>query len=84
MAGRDQAAYPDVSVICGQIDLDPDDKSGHTVLNPRLIVEVLSESTEAYDRGDKFAAYRAINSHISRTARSIPTMTARAMMLCPM
>jgi Uma2 family endonuclease len=58
IAGRQQTAYPDVSVICGNIEYDPDDPAGHTVLNPRVIVEVLSDSTEAYDRGDKFAAYR--------------------------
>jgi Uma2 family endonuclease len=62
IAGRNQSVYPDVSVICGQIDYDPDDKAGHTVHNPRVIVEVLSASTEAYDRGDKFAAYRQIPS----------------------
>jgi Uma2 family endonuclease len=60
--GQQRTAYPDVSVICGPIQYDPDDKAGHTVLNPRLIVEILSPSTEAYDRGDKFAAYRDIPS----------------------
>lgn len=62
ITGRSRTAYPDVAVICGKIDHDPDDKAGHTVLNPRLIVEVLSPSTEAYDRGDKFAAYRSVPS----------------------
>ncbi len=60
ITGRSRTAYPDVTVICGKIEHDPDDKAGHTVLNPRLIVEVLSPSTEAYDRGDKFAAYREV------------------------
>jgi Uma2 family endonuclease len=62
VTGQRRAAYPDVTVICGKIEYDPDDKAGHTVLNPRLIVEVLSPSTEAYDRGDKFAAYREVPS----------------------
>jgi Uma2 family endonuclease len=55
---QQRSMYPDASVICGPIEYDPDDKAEHTVLNPRVIVEVLSPSTEAYDRGEKFAAYR--------------------------
>jgi len=47
--------YPDVSVVCGHLELDPDDTKGHTVTNPRLVVEVLSPSTEEYDRGEKLA-----------------------------
>lgn len=62
MTGRERTAYPDVSIICGPIQYDPDDKAKHTVLNPRVIVELLSETTEAYDRGDKFAAYRDVPS----------------------
>lgn len=52
--------YPDVVVICG----DPRfaDREADTVLNPTLIIEVLSPSTEAYDRGFKFAQYRALES----------------------
>src|SRR5216117_1450326 len=52
--------YPDVTVICGPRTLDPDDAQGETVTNPKLIVEVLSPSSEAYDRGDKFARYRVL------------------------
>ena len=52
--------YPDVSVAC---DNPRFEKSVlETLLNPKLIVEVLSESTEAYDRGDKFTQYRSIES----------------------
>src|SRR5438046_313284 len=40
VTGQDRSVYPDVSVICGQVQLDPDDKAGHTALNPRVIVEV--------------------------------------------
>ncbi len=39
--------YPDVLVVCGEPEMEDDD----ILLNPRLIVEVLSPSTEAYDRG---------------------------------
>jgi Uma2 family endonuclease len=51
--------YPDVVVVC-----DPQFLDGHfdVVLNPVLLVEVLSPSTEAYDRGRKFKHYRAIES----------------------
>jgi Uma2 family endonuclease len=50
--------YPDVSVICGQPEFDPDDK--HALLNPVVLVEVTSPSTEDYDRGDKLAHYKRI------------------------
>ena len=52
--------YPDVTVICGQPRFSEGRKD--TLLNPNLIVEVLSPSTEAYDRGEKFAHYRQIES----------------------
>jgi Uma2 family endonuclease len=51
--------YADV-VVCGTLETDPEDQ--HTVTNPILVVEVLSDSTEAYDRGKKFAQYRRIPS----------------------
>jgi Uma2 family endonuclease len=56
------ATYPDVTVICGKLELDPADPKEHTVLNPKLIVEVLSPSTEDYDRGDKLGNYKQISS----------------------
>ncbi len=52
--------YPDVSVACGSIEHDPED--ANTLVNPVVLVEVLSDSTEAYDRGEKFAHYRRIPS----------------------
>jgi Uma2 family endonuclease len=52
--------YPDVTVICGRLERDPDDRTGHTAINPRVLVEVLSPSTENYDRGEKLAHYQAI------------------------
>jgi len=56
------ATYPDVTVVCGQLELDPDDVSRHTVTNPKVIVEVLSPSTEDYDRGEKLEHYRQVPS----------------------
>jgi len=50
--------YPDVSVVCGAYETDPADEN--TVLDPRVIVEVTSESTEDYDRGEKLDDYRRI------------------------
>jgi Uma2 family endonuclease len=52
--------YPDVVVVCGEPQLADD--SFDTLLNPTLIVEVISPSTEGYDRGKKFAHYRALES----------------------
>lgn len=52
--------YPDVSVVCGETKFADDEKD--VVLNPILIVEVLSESTAGYDRGKKFLSYQQIES----------------------
>jgi Uma2 family endonuclease len=51
--------YADVSALCGKAEFE---KIGgvDTLLNPMLLVEVLSDSTEAYDRGDKFSHYKSI------------------------
>ncbi len=54
------ATYPDLSVVCGRLERDPED--ANTVVNPIVLVEVLSDSTERYDRGEKFAHYRRIPS----------------------
>lgn len=56
------ATYPDVTVVCGRMELDPDDPKGHTITNPRVLVEVLSPSAESYDRGEKLDHYRQIAS----------------------
>lgn len=53
--------YPDVAVVCGEMQLDRRTKSV-TLLNPTLIIKVLSSSTEAYDRGDKARHYRRLPS----------------------
>lgn len=56
----DVDVYPDVSVICGAPKMSAADD--HALLNPTLVVEVLSPSTEAYDRGLKASHYRQIPS----------------------
>jgi Uma2 family endonuclease len=50
--------YPDIFVVCGEIKYL--DAELDTVLNPKLIIEVISPTTEGYDRGKKFEMYRAI------------------------
>ncbi|HEX8521457.1 MAG TPA: Uma2 family endonuclease [Tepidisphaeraceae bacterium] len=54
--------YPDATVICGKPEVEPIPGVGDTATNPHTIIEVLSPSTESYDRGDKFARYREIPS----------------------
>lgn len=52
--------YPDVVAVCGEPRFEDEDLD--TLLNPALIVEVLSPTTEAFDRGQKFAHYRSLPS----------------------
>jgi Uma2 family endonuclease len=52
--------YPDLSVVCGKAAMADDQDD--TLVNPALIVEVLSKRTEAHDRGFKFSQYRTIGS----------------------
>ena len=52
--------YPDVVAVCGERQFLDDRQD--TLLNPNLIVEVLSPTTEAYNRGRKFDHYRSIES----------------------
>ncbi len=54
------ATYPDVSVICGDIETAPEDPNA--AVNPVLVIEVLSDITESWDRGEKFEHYRKIAS----------------------
>jgi Uma2 family endonuclease len=56
----DLSTYPDVMVICGHIERSPTDAQSAT--NPTVLVEVLSDTSEAYDRGEKFAHYRRLAS----------------------
>lgn len=50
--------YPDLSVVCGALSYDPEDR--HAITNPTVLFEVLSPSTERYDRGEKFHHYQKI------------------------
>ena len=50
-------AYPDAMVVCGEVQFATADARHTTITNPKLVVEVLSPSTESRDRGEKFAAY---------------------------
>ena len=54
--------YPDASVICGPLEYDPEDDQAETATNPTALFEVLSDSSEAYDRGAKAAHYRRVES----------------------
>jgi Uma2 family endonuclease len=56
----DSFVYPDGMIVCGEIEISEADP--HAVTNPILIVEVLSKSTERYDRGDKFHKYCSLPS----------------------
>jgi len=60
IAPVDLGTYPDVSVVCGGVQTDRIDT--HGITNPRVIVEVLSKSTENYDRGPKFELYQNLPS----------------------
>jgi Uma2 family endonuclease len=60
VAASGLCTYPDVTVVCGP--LEPDPESGVTVINPSVIVEVTSDSTESYDRGEKLEHYQQVAS----------------------
>jgi Uma2 family endonuclease len=61
-ASRRRFRYPEASVICGPVEYDPASKSKHVALNPRVLVEVLSPSTERTDRTEKLLDYILIPS----------------------
>jgi Uma2 family endonuclease len=74
----DLLTYPDVTVICGRVERDEDDPM--SAVNPAVIIEVLSESTERYDRGAKFEHYKKLATlqHyvlVSHTSRSVDVWT---------
>jgi len=60
IVARGRYTYADVLVVCGRPIFE--DEQRDSLLNPRVIVEVLSDSTERYDRGEKFTQYRSIPS----------------------
>jgi Uma2 family endonuclease len=53
-------SYPDVTVVCGTLKFE--DIESDVLINPTLVIEILSPSTEAYDRGAKFTEYRDLKS----------------------
>ena len=55
---KDLTTYPDVTVVCGPVEGDREDPN--TALNPALVVEVTSASTEEYDRGEKLLLYQDV------------------------
>lgn len=57
-----KATYPDASMVCGPIEGDLADRTGATITNPMLIVEVMSPATEQHDRGDKWEHFQRIPS----------------------
>lgn len=74
-------AYPDVTVVCGEPKFDTKEKD--VLLNPTVLVEVLSDSTEARDRGDKAESYRRIASlqeyiFINQNKPKVETYTRKA------
>ncbi len=77
----DLLTYPDVTIVCGPVQRDVEDPLA--VLNATAIVEVLSDSTERYDRGSKFEHYKKLQSlqHyvlVSHVERRIDTWTRAA------
>ncbi len=56
----DMETYPDVTIVCGEPHMNPFDKS--SIINPPVIFEVLSPSTERYDRGEKWEHYQRLDS----------------------
>lgn len=63
---RQLSTYADVSVVCGPIESQKVERNGRVIgealLNPTILVEVLSPSTEEYDRGEKFGHYMTLPS----------------------
>lgn len=57
--GRGMVSYPDLVVICGEVEYHDEQKD--VILNPKVVIEVLSDSTEEFDRSTKFMRYRNFN-----------------------
>lgn len=57
---RDRYVYPDISVVCGEVRTEPGTKD--VLANPMILVEVLSSSTEQFDRGAKWDGYQRLES----------------------
>jgi Uma2 family endonuclease len=83
VAETGNAYYPDASVVCGTLDVDPSDQL--SILNPSVLVEVLSPSTAAYDTTDKLVDYFKIPSlqhvvHVHHDVRRISIHTRHGAM----
>jgi Uma2 family endonuclease len=68
--------YPDASVFCSKPEFDEEDDWKETVVNPTMLFEILSDSTEAYDRGAKAEQYRRVESlrayvHINQSSAHV-------------
>lgn len=59
IGARNRYVYPDAVIVCGPPQLEGE---ADVLCNPNLVIEVLSPSTEAFDRGDKFVGYRSLPS----------------------
>jgi Uma2 family endonuclease len=57
-----RSTYADATVVCGPLELDPADKTRQTVLNPTVLIEVQSPSTESDDRGPNLDCYKLVAS----------------------
>jgi Uma2 family endonuclease len=64
IASADAILYPDVVISCHPDDL----RAARTLQHPKVVIEILSDSTAAYDRGKKFAAYRSLSDDIEKQA----------------
>lgn len=60
MKEANRYTYPDVQIVCGEPEFDPLDRRQTTIMNPVVVIEVLSDSTESNDRGPKFQGYIAM------------------------
>lgn len=60
IASVNRSLYPDITVVCGAIERDQEDR--RSITNPILLIEVLSDSTSSYDQGDKFKLYSKLPS----------------------
>jgi Uma2 family endonuclease len=77
------ATYPDVTIVCGRREQDPDDRN--TLVNPSLLIEVTNKSSNDYDRGEKFENYKRIPSlkeyvivsHAERAVAELASVGAR-------
>lgn len=70
IVGTERYVYPDATVICPPFEADPNDEM--TLQNPKLVAEVLSPTTEAFDRGDN--SHRRWDSNKGIAYRSIPSL----------